>query len=56
MGRIKLPSNGVNNDPNFTERVNYHILGLINVRSIKCKDQALLNYALEHKFDAIIIT
>ena len=39
-----------------TERVNYHHLGLINVRSIKSKDQALLNYALEHKFDAIIIT
>ena len=65
-GRIKLPSNCVNinknisvapiNDPNLTERVNYHHLGLINVRSIKSKDQTLLNYALEHKFDAIIIT
>ena len=44
------------NDPNLTERVNYHHLDLINVRLIKSKDQALLNYALEHKFDAIIIT
>ena len=44
------------NDPNLTERVNYHHHGLINVRSIKSKDQALLNYALENKFDAIIIT
>ena len=63
---MKLPSNGVNinnnisvapiNYQNLTERVNYHHLGLINIRSIKCKDQALLNYALKHKFDAIIIT
>ena len=44
------------NDPNLTERVNYHHLGMINVRSIKSKDQVLLNYALEHKFDAIITT
>ena len=61
-----LPSNGVNINNNIsvaptdylnlTERENCHHLGLINVRLIKSKDQALLNYALEHKFDAIIIT
>ena len=66
VGRIKVPSNGVNINNNIsvapidylnlTERVNYHHLGLINVRSIKSKDQALLNYALEHKLDVIIIT
>ena len=66
MGRIKLPSSSVNinsnisvasiDDPNMTGRVNYNHLGLINVRSIKSKDQALLNYALEHKFVAVIIT
>ena len=43
-------------DPNLIQRVNYHHLGLINVRSIKSKDWAQLNYALEHKFDAIIKT
>ena len=65
MVRIKLPSNGVNINNNIsvapidylnlTERVNYHHLGLINVRSIKSKDKALLNYTSEHIFDAIII-
>ena len=66
VGRIKLTSNCINinnnisvapiNDPNLTERVNYHHLGLINVKSINSKDQTLLNYPLEHKFDAKIIT
>ena len=66
MERIMLPSNCVNinnnisvapiNDSNLTKRVNFHHLGLINARSIKSKDQPLLNYALEHTFDAIIIT
>ena len=43
-------------DPNLTEKVNCHCLGLNNIRLIKSKDQALLNYALKHKFDAITIT
>ena len=36
--------------------MNYYYRGLINVRAIKSKDQALLNYVLEPKFDTIIIT
>ena len=66
VGKIKSPSNCINinnnisvapiDDPHLTERVNYHHLGLTNVRPIKSKDQALLNYDLEHKCDAIILT
>ena len=66
VGRIKWSSNCVNinnnitvapiDDPNLTERVNYHHLYLINVRLMLSKDQVLLNYAREHNLDAIIKT
>ena len=31
-------------------------LGLANMRSLKIKDQALLNYILEHQIDVFLVT
>ena len=66
VGRFKLLSNGVNKN-NFipvvtagmqTSKENgykYHF-GLVNIRSIKLKEQALVNYISEKDFDIALTT
>ena len=64
--RFKMPSNGVNINnliPVATAGIKtrgengckYHF-GLVNVRSIKSKEQALVNYITEKDFDIVLMT
>ena len=64
--RFKMPSNGININNLIpvaiagtkTRRENgckYHF-GLVNVRSIKSKEQALVNYITDKDFDIVLMT